>query len=159
MAWRDYRDLLRQMEFDMQRFNEEAISAFLDSPSKISRFWQPAADVHETENAILIKLELAGVSAETVQVALSASGRQLHVSGTRYEPHDERISRTGCHQLEIYFGPFERSFTLPAEFEVERDGITASLRDGFLTVTLPRKEKRTVQTRIIAIEITDGAHD
>jgi HSP20 family protein len=157
MAWRDYRDLLRQMEFDMDRFTEEALTSFLDSPAHLARFWQPAADVHETDAAILLKLELAGVTVENVQVALSADGRQLHVSGTRAERQDERVTRTGCHQLEIYFGPFERTFTLPADFDIDRDGITATLRDGFLTITLPRRPKRTVTTRTIPIEvIKDG---
>jgi HSP20 family molecular chaperone IbpA len=110
MARRDYRDLLRQMEQDMQRFTEEAFVSFFDNPATYHRFWQPAADVHETPAGIVIKLELAGVTTESVNVSLSGDGRRLVVSGTRAEENDERIGRIGCHQLEIYFGPFERTF-------------------------------------------------
>src|SRR6476620_5768878 len=135
MAWRDYRDLLRQMEFDMQRFTEDALMTFLEHPSTISRFWQPAADIHEIEAGIVVKLELAGVTVEDVSVSLSGDGRQLTVAGTRAEQRGEREERTHCHQLEIYFGPFERSFTLPPDMEIERDAITATLKEGFLTIT------------------------
>lgn len=151
MAWRDYRDLLRQMD-EMQRFTEETLMSFLDTPL-VNRFWQPPADVHETEAGIIIKLELAGVAVSQVSVSLSGDGRRLTVSGVRAEPEDERTPRTACHQLEIYFGPFERTFALPPEMEIERDAITATLKDGFLTVTVPRSEPQPTATRNIPIAV------
>jgi HSP20 family protein len=138
MAWRDYRDLLRQMEIDMHRFVEE--STFMDHSLSMSRFWQPAADVHETDAGMVVKLEVAGVTVSDVQVSLSGDGRLLSISGVRSEQRDERARRTSCHQLEIYFGPFERTFTIPHDVDIERDAITATLKDGFLTITLPRRQ-------------------
>jgi HSP20 family molecular chaperone IbpA len=155
MAWRDYRDLLRQMD-EMQRFTEETLMSFLDTPL-VSRFWQPAADVHETEAGISIKLELAGVTVSDVHVSLSGDGRRLAVSGVRVEPNEERQARTACHQLEIYFGPFERVFLIPSEMEIDRDAISATLKDGFLTITLPRKERTPAVTRMIPIEVGEGS--
>jgi len=155
MARRDYRDLLRQMELDMHRFTEEAFVSFFDNPTAYSRFWQPAADVHETAAGIVIKLELAGVTTDNVNVALSGDGRRLVVSGTRAEEHTERKSRTGCHQLEIYFGPFERTFGLPHDMEIDRDAISANLKDGFLIITLPRKERAPLVTRNIPIAVDE----
>jgi HSP20 family protein len=153
MPWKDQRDLFRQMEYDMLRFTEEALRAFMDSPGGISRFWQPAADVHETEEGIVLKLELAGVTTDSVSVSLSGDGRTLAVTGSRGEADDERAPRTSCHQLEIYFGPFERTFRLPEEFEVERDGITATLKNGFLTIQVPRRLRTLPQARTIPIEV------
>ena len=157
MAWRDYRDLLRQMEFDMNRFTEDAFLGFFENPTTLSRFWQPAADVHETDDGIAIKLELSGVTTENVSVSLSGDGRRLQVSGVRAEQTDERESRRGCHQLEIYFGPFERVFLLPPNFDVDRDNITATLRDGFLTISLPRRAPQpAAASRNIPIEVFGG---
>ena len=150
MAWRDYRDLMRQMDYDMHRFTEEAFG-FLETAN---RFWEPGADIHETDAALVIKMEVAGVSADTVQVSLSADGRRLLVSGVRAEAAAERVTRTGCHQLEIYFGPFERTFNVPSEMEIARDAISATLKDGFLTVTLPKRA--ATQSRPVAIEIRLG---
>ena len=155
MAFRDYRDILRQMETDMQRFAEEAFFGFWDQPSGLNRFWQPPADVHETAAGVLIKMELAGVTAEDLQVSLSADGRRLTVSGVRAERQDERLERKGCHQLEIYFGPFERTFPLPPESDIDRDAISASLRDGFLVIALPRRARQELPSRTIPIETGD----
>ena len=154
VAWRDYRDMLRQMEHDMHRFSEEAFG-FLEPPN---RFWQPSADVHETQNGIVIKMELAGVGAENIHVSLSGDGRRLTVSGMRAEHPDERERRISCHQLEIYFGPFERSFGIPSEFIIERDGIAATLKDGFLTIHLPRRDQ-ALTSRSIPIEVKGSDDD
>ena len=150
MAFRDYRDLLRQMEHDMQRFAEEAFVGFYDQPG-INRFWQPNADMHETDVGVLITMELAGVAAEDVHVNLSADGRKLTVRGVRADRDNDRERRCACHQLEIYFGPFERTFSLPAERMVERDAITANLRDGFLFIRLPFRKKQEPVSRTIQI--------
>ena len=128
--------------------------SFLDHPSAMSRFWQPAADVHETAAGVVIKVEVAGVTVSDVNVALSGDGRLLTVSGVRAEQKEERMMRTGCHQLEIYFGPFERVFPMPSDMEIDRDAITATLKDGFLTITLPRKERHHI-LHIIPIEIVN----
>lgn len=155
MARRDYRDLFRQMEQDMQRFTEEAFVSFFDTPGSYKRFWQPAADVHETTEGIVIKLELAGVTTENVNVSLSGNGRRLVVSGTRSEEDKEREGRIGCHQLEIYFGPFERTFILSEDHNIDREQISATLRDGFLTIMLPKRERPLLQERNIPISVEE----
>ena len=58
-----------------------------------------------------------------------------------------------CHQLEIYFGPFERTFELPEDFVADRDAITATLKNGFLTIRLPERKSRALPTRTIPIEM------
>lgn len=155
MAFRDYRDLLRQMETDMARFAEEAFLGFYDQPG-INRFWQPNADVHETDAGVLIKMELAGVTVEDIAVSLSGDGRRLTVSGVRAERAGEREDRCACHQLEIYFGPFERTFSLPPDTPIDRDRITATLRDGFLTIMLPHRPRPA--SRNIPINVTSNVH-
>jgi HSP20 family protein len=143
------------MEMDVYRFTEDAFVSFQDAAVASGRFWQPAADIHETASGIVIKLELAGVTTDNVTVSLSGDGRHLNVSGVRTEQHNERALRTGCHQLEVYYGPFERTFVLPADSDIERDRISATLKDGFLTITLPRLERRLLPVRTIIVEALD----
>lgn len=135
----------------MTRFTEEALRAFLDNRGGISRFWQPAADIHETDDTLVIKLEVAGATTETLSVTLSGDGRHLTVSGARGEGSSE--VKVLCHQLEIYFGPFERTFELPEGFQPDRDAITATLKNGFLTIRLPERKSTVQATRTIPIEM------
>jgi len=135
----------------MTRFTEEALRAFLDNQGGISRFWQPAADIHETGDALVIRLEVAGATTETLSVMLSGDGRHLTVSGSRGEGSSEE--KILCHQLEIYFGPFERTFEVPEDFIANRDGITATLKNGFLTIRLPERKSTPLPTRTIPIEM------
>ena len=114
MAFKDYRDIIRQMEREMQQMTDEAFRASMPSPwGGASRFWQPSVDIHETEGSVLIKMELAGTRADDLQVSLSPDDRVLTISGVRAEDRADREGRARCHQLEIYFGPFERSVVLP----------------------------------------------
>jgi HSP20 family protein len=152
MAFKDYRDIIRQMEREMQQWSDEAFRGFFDVPlGGAGRFWQPAVDIHETDGQIIVKMELAGARSEDLQVSLSADDRVLTVRGMRTEGQGDRERRVRCHQLEIYFGPFERAIGLPG-VPVDREKIAATYRDGFLQITLPKKQvPENPPTRVIPI--------
>lgn len=105
--------------------------------------WQPAADVFETEKAIVVRLELAGVASADVQVTVDAD--VLRIRGVRKPRVDESAQR--LHQMEIVTGPFERAIRIGVPFE--RDGVTAVLEEGLLRVVLP---KRSIGSRRIGLE-------
>ena len=158
MAFKDYRDIIRQMERDMQQISDEVFRGFFDLPSGGGRFWHPPADVYENESCLLVKMELAGVRPEDIQVVLSADDLVLTVKGVRKESTGHRSGRLRCHQLEIYFGPFERALALPHGVPIDRDRITATYKEGFLTVTLPKLEaQNTPKTRVIPISTGEPA--
>ncbi len=144
MAKRDFShfDIFRQMEMEMQRFTEEALRGVL---------FHPQADVYETAEALILKLELAGVRPEKLNITLSADDRTLTVSGIRGEPSDERRERIRCYQLEIFYGEFEREIALPAGVLFDRERITANYRNGFLVISLPKREKPVPEMRTIEI--------
>ncbi len=156
MAYKDYRDIIRQMEQEMQQLTDEAFRGFFDVPvGGTGRFWQPPIDVHETQGHIIVKMEMAGARADDLQVSLSPDDRILTISGVRGEDHADRAGREVCHQLEIYVGPFERSIALPAT-PLLRDKITATYKDGFLRIALPKRVMPPKPERRI-IPITNGA--
>jgi HSP20 family protein len=110
--------------------------------------WQPDVDVFETEKAVVVRVELAGVRGDDLRV--SVDGEALRISGVRMAPEPVEMQR--LHQMEIATGPFERCLPIPIAFQ--REGVSAQLADGFLTVTLP---KRAQVQRSIEIESgTDG---
>ncbi len=101
--------------------------------------WQPDVDVFETEEAVVVRAELAGVRRGDLKVTVD--GDRLRIRGLR-----DGGGRTAVrlHQMEIASGPFERCLQIPAD--VDRDRVTAHLEDGLLTVTLARRKpiRRTV---------------
>ena len=103
--------------------------------------WQPPLDVFETESAIVVRVELAGVRREDLQVAVDRD--VLRIRGVRRAPPEGEVER--LHGIEISFGPFERSVAIPVPFEADR--VAAHLADGFLRVTLPKRVrvKRSIE--------------
>lgn len=92
--------------------------------------WVPAVDIYETAEAFVVKAELPEVLDADVNVTVEDN--ILRISGER------RSKREGknYYQIERYCGVFSRSFVLPAT--VERDNIKATLRDGMLSVVIPK---------------------
>jgi HSP20 family protein len=96
--------------------------------------WQPEIDVFETERGLVVRVELAGVKSEDLRVTVD--GDQIRISGTRRAPEPADLLR--LHRMEIASGPFQRRLRVPIPFA--REAVTAHLAEGFLTVTLPRRE-------------------
>ncbi len=95
--------------------------------------WQPGIDIFETEKAVVVRAEIAGVRREDVRVTVDDD--LLRISGSRRAPSRTDVRR--LHQMEIACGPFERAIRITIPFD--RDQVAAHLEDGVLTVTLPRR--------------------
>lgn len=94
---------------------------------------KPAMDIYETDSAIIVVMEIAGAERQDIEVNLE--GRLLRIAGIRRVAAPLDAER--CHQMEIEFGPFERSVTL--DFFPPRDAVEALYQDGFLRITLPKR--------------------
>ena len=93
----------------------------------------PPVDVYETDTDVVVKMELAGVSRESISVTVE--GDLIRLAGERRDTQagGQRV----YHQLEISYGSFQRSLRLPAP--VASDQATAKYDQGFLIITLPRQ--------------------
>jgi HSP20 family protein len=115
---------------------EERVSAGYGSCPTSTGEWTPAVDVYEAGDRIVLVAELAGVRREDVR--LEVRDDVLTLSGTR--PFDRSGRPAESYQrMEVAYGAFERSFKLPCP--VDEGGVTAVLRNGVLTVTLPRGDR------------------
>jgi HSP20 family protein len=132
-----YEELLRQMEQDARRA-DEWLRRFVQSGLPPDKLWEPLVDIYETVDSLKIKVELAGVRSEDIHLELSGDGTALTVRGCRRDEEMEAEGRTVFHQMEVYMGPFERTVPIPPRLSLDRETITATFRDGFLTVTLPK---------------------
>jgi len=124
---------------DFEHLEEQVRRGFdaLLEAHKTSASFRPAADIYETTQGLVLRLELAGVAA--ADVSLSLTGHELVVRSRRRPPPPAGIQRFV--HLEMAFGIFERSFTLP--ISIDPQGVEARYVDGVLEVHLPRKAPQT----------------
>ncbi len=99
---------------------------------QINRPFKPPTDVIELPDRLLVMVEIAGMRAH--QIAVSMANREMVISGVRERP---ALSAAGYHQMEVGYGEFRVELTLP--YPVNREAVTATYRDGFLHVELPRE--------------------
>jgi HSP20 family protein len=96
--------------------------------------WAPAVDVCETAEAFILTAELPGLSRDQIRIELQDG--KVTVQGRR----DARVPCEQYHQVERGHGEFSRSIALPPG--VKADDISADLRDGVLTIIVPKAEPR-----------------
>ena len=97
--------------------------------------WQPSVDIRETDDAFIIVADIPGLKKKDVNV--NVKDGKLEISGERiFENKEENGS---YHRRERSYGSFNRSFHLP-EIVLE-EKITASFKDGILSVEVPKAEE------------------
>jgi HSP20 family protein len=99
--------------------------------------WRPPTDMYETEEAIVIRVEIAGMREQDFSVALE--DRTLTIRGVRSDP----TGRRAFYQMEIPFGEFSTEVELPAP--IVNEGVEAVYRDGFLQISLPKARPQHIQ--------------
>jgi Molecular chaperone (small heat shock protein) len=109
---------------------------FLASSKNVrsGQLWYPAADVYQTPDGWLVKVELAGVSVEDIEIDIQ--GNVLYIAGSR----KDRSCAMGIsyHQMEITYSSFEKTLKFPASI----DGATLqhNFENGLLLIHLHKSE-------------------
>jgi len=122
-------------------FSEELdfiFSAFYKSHRPVlmpsDRGWRPLTDVYETEEEVVIIVDIAGITVNDVKLTLQ--GRTLIIRGIRRERFSDE--RRHYHKMEIDFGPFQVKLDLPARIDPER--ATNRYAQGFLEIRFPKAD-------------------
>jgi HSP20 family protein len=118
-SWDPLRDLLA-LQDRLDRFDPDRTPG-----------WLPPVDVYETADQYVITAEVPGLSRD--QIEIHAREGRLVLRGVRTSHH---ASCEQYHRVERGYGPFSRTFSLPDTVTPER--IEADLRDGILTISLPK---------------------
>ena len=102
--------------------------------------WSPAVDIYETGESWIVFMELPGLTSDDVELTIGDSS--LVVRGTKLPP------LTGCAaaSLEISTGHFAREIVTPGR--IDRESVTASMKNGLLRVVLPRLTQKRVSVPI-----------
>src|ERR1700756_3258947 len=106
--------------------------------------WVPNTDVYTTDEGLVIKVELAGMRSENLQITVE--GNKLRISGQR--PDECRAAKFNFLAMEISYGPFENVLELPSGYDLIQ--AKASYLNGFfridVPVAAPTRSKRTKVT-------------
>ena len=102
--------------------------------------WVPPTDVFETENEIVVQVEVAGVRQADLSVSLQ--DRRLTITGTRL---DRGPAQRAYHQMQVRFGDFGTEVELPAP--IDENAVEASYADGFLRVVLQKRKPRQIDVQ------------
>ena len=98
--------------------------------------WQPPTDVYETDEAVVVRVEIAGMRETDFKVVVQ--DRLLIITGQRSDPSP----KVAYHQLEVRYGEFRCEVYL--HWIVDEADITATYQNGFLEIRLPKARSRRV---------------
>jgi HSP20 family protein len=102
------------------------------------RMWEhafePAVEVADTPEAVIVKAQVPGVPKDNIQVSMTDN--TMILKGEMKE--EEKKEDKNYYRREWRYGAFERTIPLPVAVQAEK--VTADLKDGVLTVTLPKRE-------------------
>lgn len=104
---------------------------------------QLAVDVYQTDDSLVLVAPIAGVAEANLEVAIT--DEIISIRGTRIQ--NEQVPQENYFVQECYWGSFSRSYVLPVA--VDPDAANAALKDGILTIRIPRVEKS--KTRVLKI--------
>lgn len=140
VKWLPFKDFLSLQE-RMSHIFDDALSRFGVAVDPSLCVWSPQADIYETGDAIVLKVELPGVELDDVE--LEVNNNVLSLKGERMLKRE--LKNENYHRMECSHGAFYRTFTLPAV--IDKNGVKASLKEGILEITIPKAEEK-VSTHI-----------
>jgi HSP20 family protein len=112
------------------RTRQVALFTVSHSVKPSGRLWNPAADVYGSEDGWVVKLDVAGICADDLEIELNQSS--LVIRGCR----KDTLYKAGFsyQQMEITYSRFEKAIEFPCS--IEEASIAHDYRDGFLIVNL-----------------------
>ena len=136
--WANLRD-------EMNSLFELPLAAGLGRQAQLFSGWSPALDLYQNNDNVIAIVELPGMRKEDIEISLHDG--MLTIAGERKSESGEGEN---AERTERFTGKFRRSITLPTR--VEAGKVTASYKDGILTITLPKAEEAKPKKVEVSIE-------
>jgi HSP20 family protein len=138
---------LNEMRDEMNRlFNLGASRNNGKNFSSSRVLWTPPVDIAETNDELTLTIELPGI--ELKDVTISLENHVLNLHGERKFEQDKK--EASYHLVERSYGVFQRTFSLPDNVQVDK--ISANMKNGVLTLHLPKREESKPRTIEVAVE-------
>ncbi len=115
-------------------------------------YWRPPMDVFDTAEGTVIRLEVAGMEIEDIDISLEQE--RMMIRGNRKNQQEIDATPRCYRQMEIKYADFQREVLLA--MPVERDQIQATYRNGFLDIRVPL-QKEAPKVKKVKIDIRKGS--
>ena len=133
----------------LAKISRQAAKFFAEEKQKLTEdktefIGQLAIDVLQSGDKVIVKAPIAGVRPDDIEVTVADD--MISIKGERRE--EKKVSEDNYFSRECYWGAFERTFTLPVPVVAEK--AVAALKDGVLTITIPkstRSKSRVIKVR------------
>jgi len=143
---REINQIFDQFDRGWRPFFHHSVFDF-DPLARLESSWSsPAVDIVDKEKAYEITAEVPGMNADNLEVKLAND--RLMIRGEKKESREE--TRADSHLSERRYGSFERNFRVPEGVDPEKIG--ATLKDGVLTVVLPKKAEALKPAKKIEVK-------
>jgi len=108
--------------------------------------WVPNTDVYATDNGLVVKVELAGMRSEHLEITVE--GNRLRICGNR--PDGCRAAKASFLVMEINYGPFESVLEMPNGYDLSQ--AKAAYLNGFLRIDVPVVQRQAKHTKVPVAE-------
>ena len=144
VRWKPFGDLI-SMHDKINRLFEDAFQKDAGTYQDPLTSWYPAADIYETKDDYVFKLEVPGLSKDDINI--ECNGNTLSIKGEKKE--EKEVEKENYHRIESYCGTFSRSFNLPKN--VDPNKTNANMKDGILELRIAKAEEK--KTKAIPITV------
>jgi HSP20 family protein len=127
MPWTGFGNLKQDMD---RLFGQLAATKWDDFPTLGE--WAPSMDISETKDSLVVKVEVPGMDQKDIRISLQEN--LLTITGEKRQEKEEQEER--YHRVERSYGAFTRGVRLPVA--VDGSKVSATFKNGLLTVTLPK---------------------
>lgn len=143
---------MQEMEA-LRRQMDRVFEEMVDVKREAQVTWQPAVELQDTEENIILRAQIPGVEAKDLDINVAKAA--VAIAGERrYENKD---SKRGYFRSEFRYGKFQRVIALPVA--VQNDQVQAQFKDGILTLTLPKVTEARRQVVKVNLADTTTASD
>jgi HSP20 family protein len=140
--WEPTREI-EQLQRQINQMFERLVPIDNGEPSAL--VFMPSAEMEETKDTVLLKLEIPGLEAKDLDISVTEDA--VAISGERKS--ETKTEEDGMFRSELRYGKFQRQIPLPAH--IQSDKVQAEYKNGMLTLTLPKVEgehKKVVKVNV-----------
>ena len=131
--WEPFREMTG-LQRDMNRWFDDMFTSF-GKLDKLETMFAPSAELEETDDNYILKLEVPGLDPQDIDINVSAD--RVSISGERKS--ESRSEEGGVTRSEFHYGKFSRIIPIPGQ--IDNQSVAADYKDGILSLMLPKLEK------------------